>query len=59
MNVIVSQAFQPVPPVPPTEVSPTLDAVGISVPTETTPLTSDPPSLREEATELPLLEHLR
>ncbi|GAA6108832.1 pecanex-like protein 3 isoform X2 [Tachysurus ichikawai] len=50
---------QSVPPVPPTEVSPTLDSVGIFVPTETTPLTSDPPSLREEATELPLLDHLR
>ncbi|TSL04320.1 Pecanex-like protein 3 [Bagarius yarrelli] len=55
-HCVRTQAFQPVPP---TEVSPTLDAVGISVPTETTPLTSDPPSLREEATELPLLEHLR
>ncbi|XP_062867121.1 pecanex-like protein 3 [Trichomycterus rosablanca] len=56
---IRTQPFQPSPPAPPPEVSPTLDQVGAPVPTETTPLTSDPPSLQEEATELPLLEHLR
>ncbi|XP_053334236.1 pecanex-like protein 3 isoform X1 [Clarias gariepinus] len=58
-HCVRTQAFQPVPPAPPPEVSPALDAVSVSVPTESTPLTSDPPSLREEATELPLLEHLR
>ncbi|XP_026878820.2 pecanex-like protein 1 [Electrophorus electricus] len=54
-----SQVYQPVPPPLPHEVSPMLDPVGVAVPTETTPLTSDPPSVREESTELPLLEHLR
>ncbi|KAL7844438.1 hypothetical protein SRHO_G00229770 [Serrasalmus rhombeus] len=54
-----SQAFQPVSPAPLTEASPTLDTVGVAMPTETTPLTSDSPSIREESTELPLLEHLR
>ncbi|XP_036443405.1 pecanex-like protein 1 [Colossoma macropomum] len=54
-----SQAFQPVSPAPLTEASPTLDTVGVAMPTETTPLTSDSPGVREESTELPLLEHLR
>uniref|UniRef100_W5LLP4 Pecanex-like protein n=1 Tax=Astyanax mexicanus TaxID=7994 RepID=W5LLP4_ASTMX len=58
-----SQAFQPVTPALPTEASPTLETGGgvggSGVPTETTPLTSDSPGVRDESTELPLLEHLR
>ncbi|XP_076836804.1 pecanex-like protein 3 isoform X2 [Brachyhypopomus gauderio] len=54
-----SQPYQIVPPSLPHDASPTLEPVGVAVPTETTPLTSDPPSMREESTELPLLEHLR
>ncbi|KAI2651271.1 Pecanex-like protein 3 [Labeo rohita] len=52
----------PAPPLPvlPSDISPTLDPMGAVIPSETTPLTSsDPPSAREESTELPLLEHLR
>ncbi|XP_077089481.1 pecanex-like protein 3 isoform X1 [Siphateles boraxobius] len=57
---IRTQPLQPPLPVLPIDVSPTLDPVGAVVPSETTPLTSsDPPSAREESTELPLLEHLR
>ncbi|XP_051733095.1 pecanex-like protein 3 isoform X2 [Ctenopharyngodon idella] len=57
---IRTQPSQPPLPVLPTDVSPTLDPVGAVIPSETTPLTSsDPPSAREESTELPLLEHLR
>uniref|UniRef100_A0A8C1TN56 Pecanex-like protein n=1 Tax=Cyprinus carpio TaxID=7962 RepID=A0A8C1TN56_CYPCA len=51
---------QPPLPVLPSDVSPTLDPMGAVIPSETTPLTSsDPPSPREESTELPLLERLR
>uniref|UniRef100_UPI00405349CB pecanex-like protein 3 n=1 Tax=Danio rerio TaxID=7955 RepID=UPI00405349CB len=57
---IRTQPSQPPLPVLPSDVSPTLDPVGAVVPSETTPLTSsDPPSAREESTELPLLDHLR
>ncbi|XP_051956185.1 pecanex-like protein 3 [Xyrauchen texanus] len=50
---------QPPLPVLPFDVSPTLDPIGAGLPSETTPLTSDSLSAREESTELPLLEHLR
>ncbi|XP_016317022.1 pecanex-like protein 1 [Sinocyclocheilus anshuiensis] len=57
---IRTQPSQPPLPVLPSDVSPTLDLMGAVIPSETTPLTlSDPPSAREESTELPLLEHLR
>nr|XP_055035164.1 pecanex-like protein 1 [Misgurnus anguillicaudatus] len=53
------QPSQPPLPVPPSDISPTLDPMGVAVPTETTPLTPDPPSAQDESTELPLLDHLR
>ncbi|XP_052444861.1 pecanex-like protein 1 [Carassius gibelio] len=57
---IRTQPLQPPLPALPSDVSPTLDPMGAVLPSETTPLTSsDPPSAREESTELPLLERLR
>ncbi|XP_026090408.1 pecanex-like protein 3 [Carassius auratus] len=57
---IRTQPLQPPLPILPSDVSPTLDPMGAVIPSETMPLTSsDPPSAREESTELPLLEHLR
>ncbi|XP_057215962.1 pecanex-like protein 1 isoform X1 [Triplophysa rosa] len=55
---IRTQSSHPPLPVLPSDVSPTLDPTG-AVPSETTPLTPDQPSSRDESTELPLLEHLR
>lgn len=51
---------QPVPPAPIQETSLTQDPLGATQTLDPTLLTSeDPPTPREESTELPLIEHLR
>ncbi|KAL4648172.1 pecanex-like protein 3 [Arapaima gigas] len=51
---------QPVPPIPPPDVSLGPELMGTALASETTPLTSgEPPAPQAETTELPLLEHLR
>lgn len=52
--------LQPAPPAPLQEASPPQDPLGVSQTLDPSLLSaSDPPTPREESTELPLLEHLR
>lgn len=58
LSFLSSKSSHPPLPIMPSDFSPTLDPTG-AVPSETTPLTPDQLSSRDESTELPLLEHLR
>lgn len=63
-NIFFKKSFvyllQPTPPAPLQEASLTQDPLGATQTMDPTLLTAgDPPTPREESTELPLLEHLR